>query len=122
MVSTGNYSGIYENNNRIKDLFKKFELRTERVERSHAAIVSAYFMNLEQQRKEGAIIYEQQLDEEARERRNNTINLDTTGNKCIEMQQYIKNPMCAKDGLDTGLSKDRKLQVRNDEVQDPKKR
>jgi hypothetical protein len=30
--------------------------------------------------------------------------------------------MCAKDGLDTGLSKERKLQVRNDEVHDPKKR
>ena len=59
MVATGNYSGIYENNNRIKDLFKKFELRTERVEKSHAGIVSAYFMNLEQQRKEGKIIYEQ---------------------------------------------------------------
>ena len=38
------------------------------------------------------------------------------------MQSYIKNPMCAKDGLDTGLSKEKKAGIRNDEVIDPKKK
>lgn len=111
----GNYEGIEENNNRIEELIQNLERRDERIEKRHQDNVSKYFRTLQAHRKDQIDKLQRQTVEEIQLRKNNVINLDPKKQKGEGRDQYIKDPLKAKDGLKTGLPLEEKQRIRKDE-------